>query len=223
MSSKEPIKILNLYAGIGGNRKLWGEVMEIEVTAVEIKEEIAKIYQDLFPNDKVVIEDAHEYLKNHYEEFDFIWSSPPCPTHSRTNIMAVYSDDERTGCHKRNFRYPDMDLYQEIILLNNFYDGEWCVENVIAYYEPLIKPQEIQRHYFWANFHIPRIRLDGDNIWRGKIEDWQDRFGFDLSGYELKTRKDKILRSCVHPKLGKHILKSAFKEKQQTLKRVKPK
>ena len=36
------IKVLNLYAGIGGNRKLWKDV---EVTAVEINEEIAGVYK----------------------------------------------------------------------------------------------------------------------------------------------------------------------------------
>ena len=43
------MRILNLYAGIGGNRKLWGD--EHEVTAVEYDSEIAGIYQDFFPND----------------------------------------------------------------------------------------------------------------------------------------------------------------------------
>jgi len=75
------VKILNLYAGIGGNRKLWGG--EIEVIAVEINPDIAKIYQDNFPNDKVIVGDAHAYLEEHFEEFDFIWSSPPCPSHSK--------------------------------------------------------------------------------------------------------------------------------------------
>lgn len=32
------IRVLNLYAGIGGNRKLWEGV---EVTAIEYKQEIA--------------------------------------------------------------------------------------------------------------------------------------------------------------------------------------
>ena len=76
-------RILNLYAGIGGNRKLW---TDCDVTAVEINPEIANIYQDLFPNDKVIIGDAHEYLINHFKEFDFIWASPPCPTHSRARF-----------------------------------------------------------------------------------------------------------------------------------------
>ena len=74
------MKILNLYAGIGGNRKLWGD--EHEITAVEWDEKIAKIYQDFFPKDKVLVEDAHDYLLKHFEKYDFIWSSPPCPTHS---------------------------------------------------------------------------------------------------------------------------------------------
>ena len=54
------MKILNLYAGIGGNRKLWGDTHEI--TAVELDPKIAKIYQDFFPKDKVIVADAHQYL-----------------------------------------------------------------------------------------------------------------------------------------------------------------
>ncbi len=94
------MKILNLYAGIGGNRKLWGDGHEI--TAVENNAKIAAVYQDFFPNDKVIVGDAHEYLLEHYEEFDFIWSSPPCPTHSRIN----FSNGGRW-----KVKYPDMKLY----------------------------------------------------------------------------------------------------------------
>ena len=64
------MKILNLYAGIGGNRKLWGD--EHEIIAVELDPEIATIYQDYFPNDKVIVTDAHKYLLENYKEFDFI-------------------------------------------------------------------------------------------------------------------------------------------------------
>lgn len=51
------MKVLNLYAGLGGNRKLWGK--DHDITAVENDEKIAKVYSDLFPNDKLVIGDAH--------------------------------------------------------------------------------------------------------------------------------------------------------------------
>ena len=103
------MKILNLYAGIGGNRKLWPEGHE--VTAVELNPEIAAIYQSFFPKDKVVVADAHQFLLEHYKEFDFIWSSPPCPTHTITNHFL-----NAQGI----VRYPEMTLYQEIIFLKTF-------------------------------------------------------------------------------------------------------
>ena len=139
------MKILNLYAGIGGNRKLW---QDVEVTAVELNPKIAKIYQDFFPKDKVTVADAHQYLLDHFKEFDFIWSSPPCPTHSRLNTML-----NANGLN----HYPDMKLYEEIIFLKKWFYGKYCVENVISYYEPLIRPHQFGNHYFWANFHIRPI------------------------------------------------------------------
>lgn len=72
------MKILNLYAGIGGNRKLWEDC---EVTAVELDPDIAGVYRKLYPDDTVIVGCAHEYLEKHFREFDFIWSSPPCPSH----------------------------------------------------------------------------------------------------------------------------------------------
>ena len=79
------MKILNLYAGIGGNRKLWGS--EHEITAVEYDPNIAKIYEDLYPEDNVICGDAHQYLIENFKDYDFIWSSPPCPTHSRMVLL----------------------------------------------------------------------------------------------------------------------------------------
>ena len=75
------MKILNLYAGVGGNRKLWGN--EHKIVAIENNPDIAAVYKDLFPSDEVVVEDANKYLLENYMNFDFIWSSPPCPTHSQ--------------------------------------------------------------------------------------------------------------------------------------------
>src|SRR4030042_1086982 len=117
------MKVLNLFAGIGGNRKLWDDV---DVTAVEIEPKIAAIYQEAFPNDTVVLEDAHQYLLDHHQEFDFIWSSPPCPTHSVTSHY-LYAQGV--------IRYPDMRLYQEIIFLEKLYKGFYCVAIVHSYYD----------------------------------------------------------------------------------------
>lgn len=138
------LKILNLYAGIGGNRKLWGD--EYDITAIEIVPEIANIYKDLYPHDTVIIEDAHEFLRKHFREFDFIWASPPCPTHSVLQMTRFYDE---------NLKYPDMTLYQEIIWLQTFFKGKWVIENVKPYYEPLIAPTfQIDRHYFWSSDFI---------------------------------------------------------------------
>ena len=104
------IKILNLYACLGGNRYKWNEVADIEVTAVELDPDIAKLYKERFPNDIVIIEDAHQYLLNHYKDFDFIWSSPPCPTHSKARYWG-FGKNGLKPC------YPDMKLYEEIIFL----------------------------------------------------------------------------------------------------------
>lgn len=138
------MKILNLYAGIGGNRKLWGD--NHDITAVELVPEVAKVYQSLFPKDKVVIGDAHEYLRRHFREFDFIWASPPCPTHSVLQ-MARYYDE--------SLKFPDMTLYQEIIWLKTFFKGKWVIENVKPYYKPLIQPSFIiERHCYWSSDFI---------------------------------------------------------------------
>ena len=190
----EKLKVLNCYSGIGGNRKLW---QDVEVTAIENNPQIAKIYQDFFPNDKVIVADAHQFLLKHYKEFDFIWSSPPCQSHSRTNYFL-----KDMGI----IRYPDMRLYEEIIFLKRYFKGKWVVENVISDYDPLIKPRQIGRHYFWSNFNISMIKMPKDDI--GK-----------MCGKNQKASKKPIEeRNMVNPKLGLHIYNCAFVEKQETLK-----
>ena len=195
------MKILNLYAGIGGNRKLWEGH---DITAVELNPSIAAIYQDFFPNDKVIVGDAHQYLLDHYKEFDFIWSSPPCPTHSKLGKLRALSDNVQTGAHLSKPRYADMTLYQEIIFLTHFFIGDWVVENVIAYYTPLIPPIEIDRHHYWSNVRFPSFKQDSDNIEAGTRAEWEEKFGFDLSPYS-GIRKDTTLRNCVNPKTGLYI------------------
>ena len=204
------MKILNLYAGIGGNRKLWGD--DHDITAVELDPQIAKIYQDFFPNDKVVVADAHQYLLEHFAEFDFIWSSPPCPTHSDLGRLRAFNKhNEKTGQYSPP-KYPDMKLYEEILLLQGYFKGKYCVENVISWYKPLIEPQELQRHYFWANFFIhPIEKIEGDNIARGKVKEWEIKFGFDLKE-KTGIEKRKVLRNCVEPKVGLHIFQEAYRE-----------
>ena len=203
--NKKKIRVLNGYSGLGGNRKNWNDD-EIEVTAIELNSEIAKIYQDLFPNDKVIVADVHQYLLEHYKEFDFIWLSPSCPSHSDIRRMGV-------DIGRCKAIYPDMKLYEEIIFLKHFCKCKWVVENVISYYNPLIKPQIINRHYFWANFIISKINLPPGNI---KHQETQPKYGFDLTNIKINDKR-KLLRNLVNPKLGLHVFNCAYKEKQQTL------
>jgi len=201
------MKILNLYAGIGGNRKLWGD--EHEITAVEIVPEIAKIYQDFYPNDKVIVADAHQYLLDHYKEFDFIWSSPPCPTHSQIRYNIGFKADRKYK--KVEAVYPDMALYQEVILLKYWFSGKWVVENTIPYYEPLIVGQKVGGHIIWANYHINPFDIGNRNHRGGTVETLQDRKTLDISKYDIQNKRQ-ILRNCVEPELGKHIFQEAFSE-----------
>lgn len=206
------MKILNLYAGIGGNRKLWNGH---EVTAVEYREDIAAVYRHYFPDDTLVVGDAHQYLLDHYREFDFIWASPPCQTHSRARMWGFRNSD------KVEQKYPDMKLYQEILFLKHYYDGLWVVENVKPFYEPLILPSiQLGRHLFWSNFNISKIAVKEADINRGTMDEWRKLHGFDLSGFKLNSRKDQIYRNCVYPETGLHILNCAIgikTEKQLTL------
>ena len=192
------IKVLNLYAGIGGNRKLWNDDL-IEVTAVELDEQIANIYKDLFPQDNVIIGDAHQFLLEYFKEFDFIWTSPPCPTHSRMCF----------SFNNRKRKYPDMKLWQEIIFLKHWFKGKFVVENVISYYEPLIEPQKISNHYFWSNFKIEqfdkirhKVRNDKGCTFKVKAAAWKINIK-DFHGY--KGDKRTLINNCVNNELGLHI------------------
>lgn len=196
------IKVLNLYAGIGGNRQLWRDVV---VDAVERDEGIASIYKDFFPDDQIIVADAHEYLLEHYWEYDFIWSSPPCPSHSQYRY--------NVGVLAKGYKplYPDMKLYEEIIFLRHYFSGKWVVENTISYYEPLIKPQKISRHYLWSNFYIEPIEIETTKIRRSnKIRDLEEFFDISISKYKVSNKRQ-VLRNCVNPILGKHILECAYR------------
>ncbi len=189
------MKILNLYAGIGGNRKLWGN--ENDITAVEIDPDIAAIYKEFYPNDNVIIGDAHEYLRTNFRDFDFIWASPPCPTHSVLQMSRFY--DEK-------LKYPDMTLYQEIIWLKTFFKGKWVIENVKPYYTPLIQPSfSIDRHYFWSSDFILTSQFNNEyTSIRDNSQKMAETYGFDLSKFKnVEVRK--VLRNCVVPEIGKYI------------------
>lgn len=205
------MKILNLYACLGGNRYKWDEVaqlagIEIEVTAIELDSELARLYQERFPNDKVIITDAHQYLLEHYKEFDFIWSSPPCPSHSKARYWGF-------GKNGLKPEYPDMKLYEEIIFLQHHFFGKWVVENVNPYYEPLMNPQKRERHLYWANFKIPTEiskRNDTALVQASRMQDLCDFHDYDFRQYNGEQRLLKIARNLVDYEAGRTIFETAI-------------
>lgn len=198
------MKVLNLYAGLGGNRKLWGD--EFEVTAVELNPKIAKVYQDLFPNDLVIVSDAHQYLLDHYNEYDIIWGSPPCQKHSKMNKATRHN----------MIRYVDGKLFEEIIFLETYFKGNWVIENVVPYYRPYGSPTKIGRHLFWSNFEINQM-IDPPKSPKGMMNlatvgqkktmmDWLGIHYENNIYYDGNHCPVQILRNCVHPLMGKHVI-----------------
>lgn len=197
-------KLLNLYSGLGGNVHLLDNEL-YEITSVELEPNIAKVYYELHPEHKLIIGDAHEYLINNFKEYDIIWSSPPCQTHSKM-AKATRHDLKR---------YTDMSLYQEILLLMHFFKGKWVVENVKPYYEPLINPtKEIGRHLIWSNFNITdfKIKTPENFINTATVkgsEQLKDWLGIKYQGnlyYKGNHCPAQVLRNCVHPEMGLHII-----------------
>jgi DNA (cytosine-5)-methyltransferase 1 len=201
------MKILNLYAGIAGNALRWPA--EHQVTAIEHDPIIAAAYQQNRPHDTVIVGDAHEYLLQHHSEFDFVWSSPPCMSHSRFI---------RSG-RNRKPRFVDGRLFEEILLLQHDYAGKWVVENVKSWYPAILNPRMMGRHAYWSNFHWPdfdepKMPIDFINDQnmdaKAKLQEWLgitiDR-NIYANGNHCVTQ---VYRNCVHPLTGQHILGHAF-------------
>lgn len=199
------MRILNLYACLGGNRYKWSD--NHEITAVEWDPELARLYKERFPNDEVIVADAHQFLLNNFKEYDFIWSSPPCPTHSRVRVS---QKNRETFV----FKYPDMSLYQQVIFLDNFFDGKYVVENVNPYYEPLIQAKKRGRHLYWTNFNLPNNlgerKFFVNMIERGDIKELSEFHNYDFTKYKGNQRLNKIARNLVDYEVGKTILDTAI-------------
>lgn len=202
---KEKIKLLHLYAGLGGTTELLDESV-FDITHVEYTPKIAEVLQRRKPNQKVIIADAHQFLLDHFREYDFIVSGIPCQRHSKMNKATRHN----------MVRFVDGKLFEEIIFLNTYFKGSWIVENVEPYYKPYGNPVKIGRHLFWSNFEIkpmkdvpksPKGMMNIATVGQKKIMmDWLGIHYDENIYYEGNHCPVQILRNCVHPLLGKHVI-----------------
>jgi len=197
------MRILNLYAGIGGNRAQWGD--DHEITAVELNPQVAAAYAQLWPADEVIVDDAHAYLLAHHADYEFVWSSPPCQTHTRMQHMRVKAR------HGEAPKYPSGALFEEVVFMANWSATPYAIENVVPYYPQWIAgAQKVARHLYWASFDIPPFRKwderdTEENLRRVQIPELQALHGINLDGIQLSNKRQ-VLRNCVPPAVGRHVL-----------------
>lgn len=208
------MKILNLFAGLGGNRRTWSSH---EITAVDFNPKIVNIYKKLYPNDLIIEKDVFDYLQEiDLLEYDFIWSSPPCQSHSH---MQVFTKNGRKA------KLPMINQVLGLALwLKKYYPGPFVVENVVPWYG-ILKTNKlftvvIDRHLFYSNFKILPKSFDKGNNRHGSIggimresrEYLMNKHHLpnwileDLSGVH---DKDQIIRNCVDSKIGDYVLKQS--------------
>lgn len=208
------MRILNLYAGLGGNRTLWKDV---EVTAIEIDSRIASVYQTRFPNDNVLVMDCIEFVENNdLNQFDFIWASPPCQSHTRIQMT-------HKGLHQKIFVPDCKSLYGLNLFFQYVYPNvKFVIENVKPFYTPFIPPIVLGRHCFWSNFTIPIKRFEKKWLDEKKnysyltIPDLCNLHNIDLSlvnmlggPWEGSNIKSQVLRNCCDREIGEYILNCA--------------
>ena len=209
--NNNPIRLLHLYAGLGGTTELLDEGI-FKITHVELNPKIAAVLKKRKPNQKVIIADAHQFLLENHQNYDVIASGIMCQTHSKMN---------RATRHNM-VRFVDGKLFEEIIFLKTYFKGKWFVENVVPYYEPYGKPTRLGRHLFWSNFEIPPME-DLPKSPKGMMNlattgqkkemmDWLGIHYDENIYYDGNHCPVQILRNCVHPLLGLHVFKNLINQ-----------
>ncbi len=155
------IKILDLFCGIGGvakgfQRYLLEQGMSFEYYAVDVDPKVLRAHKKFNPLSNTILRDAYSFTDDELLEFDFIWASPPCETHSRLNFY--------NWGNPKKYKEPDMRFYELIEMLYRL-NIPFVVENVEPYYKPPIKPSvKVYRHVLWTNLSIRPFRVDLPNF-----------------------------------------------------------
>lgn len=198
-----PIRVLNAYAGIGGNRHLWPA--HWAVTAVEWDPKVAAEYSRRYPADTVIVGDAHAAVMETAGDYDAVWSSPPCPTHSRLALVNV----SRHGIPLA----PDPRLWLEVEHLSSSKIA-YVVENVHTYYVPPVAPDLVSaRHYYWASdvpLMLTPLASSGQLRPDTTMAQFARLFGLPPLRHGAVSDARKAMRNAVDPIEGLEVASAAF-------------
>ena len=97
--------------------------------------------------------------------------------------------------------------------MDNFFNGKYCVENVIPFYKPLIPAKKRHRHLFWTNFNLPIVLSNRSLkiVQKGKEMERLIKFhDYNFRKYKGEQFIYKIGRNLVDYEAGKNILYTAL-------------
>ena len=107
-----------------------------------------------------------------------------------------------------------MKLYEEVIFLQHYYKGKFCIENVIPFYEPLVPAHKRHRHLYWTNFNLPNKLSERKNPdlarTRNVVKQLSKFHDYDFSKYKGKQSVRKMARNLVDYEAGRTIFETVL-------------
>lgn len=207
------MRILDLYAGLGGTAKGIQSVLEkkgvdYEYFAIEIDPNVCAAHKINNPRSTVICADVKDWLDK-ITDFDFVWASPPCQTHSILNFS-----NKATG---KKTNLVDWSLWHVIDHLQRTENVSYVVENVLIWYnEPFKHNFNLDRHYFWTNLSLLSFEYQKRTKDWGylSVKGWKE---YHQVEHAITGNKRQQLRNCLHWSIAAGIFEQFLEPKQKQL------